>query len=326
MKNHWKSLHIGVTGAAGFVGARLVRALVRNGARVRALIHHTPLDDQVEIMRGDVSDPGVLSDFCKGLDGVFHLAGALGHRGIPERDFMRINGEAVSTLLRQARRHGVKRIVHFGSAGTFGLTSGRKLLKEGDPGHPVDAYEKSKRAGEEAALAWQAPPEVSVIRPGWVYGPGDRRTFKLIHRIHSGLFFVAGKGEILQTPVYVDDLVEAALAIYLKGETGRDYNAAAEAVTVNRLAASIARALGRKDHFLHVPMAFVLPPAVILETIFGLAGREAPLSRPRLAFFRRGKPLDTSRIRTELDVDFPTSLDEGMAKTIRAYRTAGWLP
>ncbi|HDP94657.1 MAG TPA: NAD-dependent epimerase/dehydratase family protein [Candidatus Aminicenantes bacterium] len=326
MTDCWKSRFIGVTGAAGFIGNRLVHALVEKGARVRALVHSTPLKENVEVMQGDVADAGTMADFCRGLDGVFHLATALGNRRIPESEFMRINAKGTTTLLEQARRAGVKRVVHFGSAGIYGRTSGRTLLKEGDKGRPVDAYEKSKFAGEQAALDWNAPPEVCLIRPGWVYGEGDRRTFKLISRIHSGFFFVAGSGRILQTPVYVDDLVEAALAVFQQGAPGRDYNAAGAAVTVNHLAGAIAVALGRSPRFIHIPVSLLLPPAVAMETLFGLAGREAPLSRSRLAFFRRGKPLDTTRIRTELGVRFSTSLEDGLQKAVQGYRDLGWIP
>lgn len=326
MSEPWRSLRIGVTGAAGFVGSHLIRALMEKGARVRALVHHSPLQADVEVIKGDITDTDTLVRFCAGLDGVFHLATALGNRHISENEFMRINARGVSALLEQAGRAEVKRVVHFGSAGIFGRTSGRKLLKEGDPGQPVDAYEKSKHAGEQVALTWAFPPEVCVLRPGWVYGPGDGRTFKLIRRIQSGFFFVAGRGDILQTPIYVDDLVKSALAVYLAGQPGRDYNAAGDPVTVNQLVAAAARALDRNDRFIHVPMGLLLPPAVVLETLCGLIGREAPLSRSRLAFFRRGKPLDSSRIRNELGVDFPTSLETGLATAISGYRDLGWLP
>lgn len=326
MTNSWESRLIGVTGAAGFIGNRLVQALVKKGARVRALVHSTPLKIDIETVRGDVTDPDTLTEFCRGLDGIFHLATALGNRRIPESEFMRINVTGTIALLEQARRAGIKRVVHFGSAGIYGRTSGLTLLKEGETGHPVDAYEKSKLAGELAALNWNDAPEVCLVRPGWVYGEGDRRTFKLISRIHSGFFFVAGSGRILQTPVYVDDLVEAALAVFQQGAPGRDYNAAGAAVTVNQLVAAIASALDRGTRYVHIPIGLLLPAAVVMETLFGLAGKEAPLSRSRLAFFRRGKPLDASRIRTELGVRFPTSLEDGLQKAVQGYRGLGWLP
>ncbi|MDY0296945.1 MAG: NAD-dependent epimerase/dehydratase family protein [Acidobacteriota bacterium] len=326
MSDYWDSLRIGVTGAGGFIGSRLVRALAANGARVRALVHQTPLAENVEILRGDVTDAGFMAKFCDDLDGIFHLATALGNRRIPQSEFMRINAHGTTVLLQQASRAGVKRVVHFGSAGIFGRTSGRELLTEQHQGHPVDAYEKSKAAGEQAAMSWESLPEVCVIRPGWVYGEGDRRTFKLIRRIHSGLFFIAGSGRILQTPVYIDDLVAAALAVYRQGIHGRDYNAAGNAVTVNELTKAIAVALGRNRRFAHIPVSLLLPAAWIMEPLFALAGREAPLNRARLAFFRRGKPLDSTRIRTELRVGFDTSLQQGLGKTVRGYREMGWLP
>ena len=326
MDNDLSSMQIGVTGAAGFIGSRLVRALLAQGARVRTLVHKTPLDLPADSVKGDICHQPTLDHFLDGMDMVFHLATALGNRRIPEAEFFRINSTGVTSLLEAAQRAGVARVIHFSSAGVFGLTSGMKLLQEEDSGHPVDPYEKSKLAGEKNALEWTGAPSVSVIRPGWVYGEGDRRTFKLIRKIHKGPFFIAGPGRVLQTPVYVDDLVAAAISIGRDGQSGRVYHAAGPPVSVNELVAAIARAVGRSPDFLHIPTALLLPPARILEILFGILDREPPLNRARLAFFRRGKPLDASRIETELGVTFPTSLEEGMRRAVRGYRDLGWLP
>ncbi len=322
---------VGVTGAAGFVGSHLVRYLVSREFKVRVLVHRSPLaedirdHERIETFHGSINDGKGVDKFLKGADILFHLASALGSRVISEAAFFRINREGTDTVMQAAARSGIKKVVHFSSAGVYGKTSGRIPLKEADPCFPVDVYERSKLAGEEAARRYADRLDISVIRPGWVYGEGDRRTFKLIKQIHSGLFFIAGSGRIKHSPIYIGDLVRTALLTAEKGKRGEIYNAGSEVATVEEMVNTIAAVLGKKIFPLKVPMFLVYPPAFCLGKLFTLFGREASLNPAKLAFFLRGKPLDSDKIKTDLKAAFRTPFGEGIKQAVTWYREEGWL-
>lgn len=314
-----------VTGAAGFIGRHLTAELLRRGWQVRVLLHRGDLATKAHKFRGSILQPETLPPFLQGAHVLFHLATALGNRVIGEEDFFRINRDGTSLLLECAVACGVPRVVHFSSAGIYGRTSGLVPLKEEDPAHPIDPYERSKWAGEAAALAFRDHIHLNIIRPGWVYGPEDRRTFKLIRQVAQGPFFIAGRGAVKHSPITVEELVSAALLVGQRGVDGHVYNIGGPPLSVAEMVRVIAAQVGYSRRIRHVPLALVYPPAAILDRVFGLLGREAPLSRAKLAFFLRGKPLDSGKILAELGFRVEEDFSRGMARTVAWYRMQNWL-
>ena len=316
---------IAITGASGFIGTRLVDYFLAGGQRVRVLIHRNDLDRDVEKFRGSLFDPRVLNNFLRGVDILFHLAAALGNRVLPDSEFFRMNRDGTEAVLGAAAENCVGKVVHFSSAGVYGRSSGRTPLKESDELHPVDAYERSKLEGERAALALSRSIDVSVIRPGWVYGEGDRRTFKLIRQIQSRFFFIAGSGEVMHSPIHVGDLVKLADIVSRRGGRGEIYNGGGDPLAVRIMVDIIASSLKRNILPIRVPLALLEPPAFVLERLFALWNREAFLNSSRLAFFKRGKPLDGSKVHVEFGFRPEVDFRHGIEMAIAWYRNRGWL-
>ncbi len=325
MKKAEASPLVGITGATGFIGRHLSAALLDQGFRVRVLLHQRDLDLPVEKVRGSLLDTEALEEFCSGLETVFNLAAALGNRLMSNRAFFAANARGTVNLVEAALSGGVSKFIHFSSAGVYGKSSGLAPLSEDAPLNPVDIYERSKLAGEQELRQYAGRIPVSIIRPGWIYGPGDQRTFKLISRINSGLFFIAGKGRILQSPTHVSDLVRAAILLMSARDGGGTFNVGGPALSVKEMVSIIAAALGRSRRIPHLPMALVLPAAALLGSGLALFGREAPLSPAKLAFFRRGKPLNSDLFKNTFSFEFEQDFRSGMAATIAWYRGQGWL-
>jgi dihydroflavonol-4-reductase len=323
--------HIAVTGAAGFVGSHLVRCLVGRNLKVRAVINRSPLSEDlqnhplVEQRTGSITDPSAMAHCLEGIDVLFHLATALGNRIITDDEFFNINREGTRTVLDAAARCGVKKAIHYSSAGVYGKSSGFTAQKEDDPLSPVDVYERSKLAGEEVALSFSQRMDIVVLRPGWVYGEGDRRTFKLIKQINSGLFFIAGSGKINHSPIYVEDLVKASVLAVDKGANGEIYNVGFGMVPVEAMVETIAGSLSKKIFPIKFPIWMVYPPAFLLGKLFAVMGKEAPVSPAKLAFFMRGKPLDSSKLLNDFGIESFTSFAGGIERTVSWYRENGWL-
>lgn len=171
-----------VTGAAGFIGAHVVRALLDDGHEVRAL--HLPSDDlrnlrglECERIAGDVTDAAGIEAAMRGCDQVFHLAAIyrLWMRD-PER-MRRVNVEGTRCVLEAARRAGVARVVHTSSIARFGGQGRGRRATEESPfrlGATGDLYSQTKYEAHELALAAARDGlDVVLVAPTGPIGPGD---------------------------------------------------------------------------------------------------------------------------------------------------------
>lgn len=318
-----------ITGASGFVGTHLVNKLLKNNWSVRILIHKNNISDSknCEVIPGDIGEKKLMEDALKETDVLFHLAAALGGSLIDRNEFYRINAAGTENVLDAAFKAGVKKAVHFSSAGVLGAVRNNNAVDEAYPPHPISPYDQSKLEGEKIALnrAKEGNP-VLVIRPGWVYGPGDRRTFKLIRAIARKKFILVTRGLARQTPVFIDDLLQGVLQCVEQGRDGEIYNIAGdEVLTVRQIVENIAAATNSTIPKLTLPLFPTKVAAWKLEKAFRLFKKEAPLTSGKLAFFIHPKPLSIQKAALELGFAPQTLFQEGMAQTVNWYREQGWL-
>ena len=320
-----------VTGGSGFIGGHLIDALLAGGWQVGALLYRKPLSAGAEgtlaTVRGDLGDRDVLRKGLEGADVLFHCAAALGGSGVPEREFFRVNAAGVENALRAAREAGVRRVVHFSSAGVLGRVPDGEVANETRAPNPQNAYDRSKLEGERLARAAAADgQDVVVLRPGWAYGPGDRRTFKLIRAIARRRFVLVDKGRGRQTPVFIDDLTAGVLLCADKGRRGEVYHLAGrEILTVKEMAGTIARACGASVPRLSLPRVPARIAAGVLATAFKTLRAEAPLTPGKLSFFLDSKPMAIGKARRELGYQPAVDFAAGMSLTADWGRVNGWI-
>ena len=222
-----------VTGANGFLGAHLVRALLRRGVHVRALVRPTSdvrvlegLD--VEIRRGALDDPTFLQDALKGVDVLFHLAALYSQRPEDVGLLYKVNVGLVRSLVKFAWDVGVPRIVHTSTIGVIGRRKDGRPPDEEAPFNLWDQashYVRSKHLGEVAALTWArmgAP--VVVVNPTAPVGPYDWRPTPTGRRV---LAVLAGRvpsyppGGMNLVPAH--DVAEGMILAALKGRVAERY-------------------------------------------------------------------------------------------------------
>ena len=319
-----------VTGGSGFIGGHLIETLLHRGFEVRALVHRRPLqtEGKVETVEGDICDQELLSKALSGIDVLFHLASALGASTIGEKEFRRINALGTESILQAARAAGVGRVIHLSSAGVFGAVRKGDIAAEAYPPKPITVYDVTKLEGEEVALRFaQEGSDVVVVRSGWAYGPGDRRTFKLIKSICRGRFIMATRGRGLQTPVYIDDLTRGILLAGEKGRKAEVYHlAGGEIMSVRKMAEEIAAACGRRLPRVYLPALPARLAAFLLDKSFGPLRREPPFSRSKLSFFLHSKPLSIEKAKRELGYAPEVEFSSGIKRAVTWYRSQGWLP
>lgn len=253
-----------VTGATGFVGSWLVRALIKCGEEVRVL--HRPSSSLEELKGldyvsrlGDVTDLDSLTDACQGVDTVFHLAGVVGYSRAMRRVMEDVNVggtkkviEAIQTVAKHPR------LVYMSSVVAVGASYDGKLLNENSPFniHSLDlGYFETKKAAEDAVLdaCRRGKIEATILNPSTIYGPGDAKkgSRKTQLKVAQGKFPFYTSGGV--SIVSVHDVVTAILKAREIGKNGERYILSGENITIKELFEKIASLAGVKPPSVHLP-------------------------------------------------------------------------
>ena len=244
-----------VTGATGFVGHTLVRRLVRDGHTVRVVARpenpDLAIEAQCEVRVASLGDPAALAEAASGTEVVFHCASESSSLA-PAEAYAWINVAATENVINAARHAGVARLVHLSCTDTSLANRDRLSWRENQAlgEAPLDAMCRSKLLAEELALnADDDELEVCVIKPAWVWGPGDRRTLPALCREAArGGIRMCGNGDNLLPTVHVDNLVEALLlAAAAERAAGRAYHVLdGEVLSAREFFGSLSKALGMR--------------------------------------------------------------------------------
>jgi dihydroflavonol-4-reductase len=326
-------LRVLVTGATGFTGGHLARALAARGYYVRALVRGIEpaarlRDAGIDLVPGDLRSDASLRQACRDVDVVYHIAAMYREAGLKDEVYRAVNAGAVRALVLAAAAERVTRVVHCSTVGVHGDVKHPPADEEA-PLAPGDIYQHTKLEGERLAREAAAATgmEVVIARPTGIYGPGDRRLLKLFRGVARRRFIVLGAGRIYYHLTYIDDLIEG---FRLCGETpaaaGRTYIlAGGEVTTLDQLIALIAQAAGVAPPRLHLPVWPFWIAGAACEALCAPFGIEPPLYRRRVDFFTKSRAFDISRARRELGYAPRTGLREGIRKTLDWYQAAGWL-
>jgi UDP-glucose 4-epimerase len=221
-----EGVRICVTGADGFIGARLVHLLLARGAEVSGL-HRNPLlqrlrpHQKLSLQAFDLLDAEALTRSLKAFAPalVFHCAGLVDWRQEPTLTaaMLQQNTLGAANVLEAARLSGASRVILFGSAGEYGAQ--QNPLAEGSAALPLDPYSASKLAATELALVYQRSFALpcTIVRPFMVYGIGEgpRRLLPSLFQraLAGGGEFPCSLGGQLRDFTYVDEVAEGALRL-----------------------------------------------------------------------------------------------------------------
>jgi nucleoside-diphosphate-sugar epimerase len=222
-----------VTGATGFIGQRLAQRLAQEeGAQVTGVSRRperaVPLQEVgVVYQQADMADFAAIERIVEGQEIIFNLAVAPGNS--PEEVAQRLNVAAVEYLVRAAAQAGVQRVVHFSSVAAYGPPSDPVITEAMalDSEQPAP-YGRTKALGDMRALqvGEEAGQEVTVIRPGQVYGPRGRSwTINLFNLVKRGVPVIMGDGTGHAHPIYIDNLVDGLILVAKRQEAaGEAFN------------------------------------------------------------------------------------------------------
>ncbi len=263
-----------VTGGSGFIGRRLVRALLAAGDEVTSADRHAFPDDRVRSVVGDLCDPAVVAEAVEpGTDAVFHLAAVTSvvqSMSDPVGTY-RLNVAATADLLERARVLGVR---SFMLASTNAVTGnvGKATISESVPLRPLTPYGATKAAGEMLLSAYVASygMQGAALRFSNVYGPGMESKDSFIPRLMRAArdgtgVQVRGDGSMLRDVVHVDDVVSGLLLAWRSGHNGPLILGSGYSVSINDMVEAARVVTGTAIPVEHVPVGPGEMPAVIID-------------------------------------------------------------
>ena len=323
-----------VTGATGFTGQVLVRQLADAGADVRAIARSSsnlaPLSDvPIRWYRGDVFDPAIVREAVQDVQYIFHVAALYREARHGDEQYAKVHVQSTKELAQAALGlRGFKRFVHISTIGVHGHIE-HPPADENYPFGPGDIYQRTK-AEAELWLRDFAPKQglpFAVIRPAGIYGPGDRRLFKVFQMAARGVFPLLGSGKCLYHLIHVEDLAAGIrLAATHPAAAGEVFICGnPEAIRLEDMARIIAGSLGRRVWVVRLPVWPVFLAAGLCEALCRPLGLEPPLYRRRVAFYTKDRSFDTRKIRARLNFTCRYTAEEGLKQTTAWYVQAGWL-
>jgi dihydroflavonol-4-reductase len=323
-----------VTGATGFVGSAVARALVARGHRVRVLAR--PDSNRrnlagltVEIAEGAMEDPRSLARAVAGCRYVYHVAADY-RIWVPDpAPMFRVNVEGTRDLLTAALEAGTERVVHTSSVATLGLVAGGSADEETPSGidDMIGPYKRSKFAAEEVVREFVRERElpVVIVNPSTPVGPGDIKptpTGRLIVEAARGQMpaFVDTGLNI----VHVDDVAEGHLAAAEKGRIGERYILGGENMALAEILAEVAQAAGRRPPWLRVPHGVLFPVAIGAELAARVTGRDPFVTLDGVRMSRKKMYFTSEKASHELGYA-PRAAREAIADAVSWFEANGYL-
>jgi dihydroflavonol-4-reductase len=272
-----------VTGATGFVGAAVTRALLREGWQVTALAR--PSSDRrnlrdlaLQIAEGDLNDRSSLERALIDCQVLFHVAADYRLGALDPRELYQTNVEGTRNILDASRSAGLQRIVYTSSVATVGIPADGSPGNEDTPVSVADMighYKRSKFLAEQVVReAARSGAPVVIVNPSTPIGPGDVKptptgqivldaaTGKMPAYVDTGLNIV-----------HVDDVAAGHLLAYHRGRPGERYILGGQDMTLREILFEIAGLVGRKPPRVRLPTAVVLPIAYLAEGVARITGR-----------------------------------------------------
>ncbi|MFI5501371.1 NAD-dependent epimerase/dehydratase family protein [Nocardia asteroides] len=315
-----------VTGASGFVGGAVVRALARAGTPVRAMVRDPATAPAgVEVAVADLADTAALARAVTGVRAVVHAAALLGEFGRPA-EFFAVNVAGTDRLMQEAAAAGARRFVFLGSPSALMAPDGGDQLGIDEtvpyPDRFLNSYCQTKAVAEQLVLAADTPTFTTCsLRPRAVWGPGDRHgpIVQILAKLRAGrLPDLSGGREVLASLCYIDHLTQAVeLALTAENVGGRAYFVAdAEPVPVWPTMAAVAERFGLAAPAVTVPAPVLGGALAAIETVWripAVAQRwTPPLSRYAVALVTRSATYDLTRAERELGYRPTVPFAEGL--------------
>ena len=315
-----------VTGATGFIGSHIAEYLKNNNEDVVALVRKTSDTSFLEsigvpLCIGELNDPASLKESLVGVEKVYHSA-ALADEWISHETARKINVEGTKNLLEASKDAGVKRFIFVSSLAVLGMRDHHGTPADSPYKKTGDAYIDTKIDSEQMALeyyrAYGLP--VTVVRPGFVFGPRDKKLIpRIVGKLKDNKFMFVGSGKNKMNIVYIDNLIDAIIrAGNADSSIGKVYNVTnGSPIDIETFINQVADLWGIERPVKRIPKKAAYFLCSILEGGARLVNSPTPpfVTKTRIKFLCLNLDFDIEKTRNELGYCPNVAIDEGLKRT-----------
>lgn len=320
-------MKIFVSGSTGFIGTLLTKTLASEGHIVHALYRSELKTGElshpnIRLFKGDILNIESLEEAILGCHQVYHTAAFANIWAKDHSLVYRLNIEGTMNVIRAAIKCNIERIVCTSTAGVMG-TSKVIPLNEDSPApasYFID-YESSKAILEKILTTIaQAGPEIIIVNPTRVYGPGllseSNSVTRMIQKYVSGKWhFIPGNGKSKGNYVYVNDVVKGHILAMEKGISGERYLLGGENVSYIDFFQTLAEVSGKKHFLLKIPLCIMLGLSWLMMLLTHLFGKKPMITPGLVRKFNHSFSISSEKAMKELGYS-PVSLKKGMEDTL----------
>ena len=313
-----------VTGANGFTGSHLVKALQKRGDSVAGLVRKSSnldrlADCQINLIYGDITDRAALTQAMQGVDVVFHTAAYVELGLVNAVEMQRVNVEGTRAVLDVAQSAGVSKLVYCSTIGIFGDTQGKiidetfkRTQKDFSSAYDRTKYEAQQLVDQAAAKGF---PVTSVL-PSGIFGLDDPHFMPVLNTFLKGRLKIWAGGQRITGIVHVDDLAEAMLLAADRGQLGGYYILSAGDLSTREMFEIFSQETG-----IAAPTNAPEPVVRVVGALLDVVGRalswQPPIDRERVHYlYDRCVRVDASKARQELGWN-PRSVEDTLKELVK---------
>lgn len=317
-----------VTGATGFLGGHLVRALLAGGYDVRLSGRNVAAAQRValsaEFFPADLRDVEAVAAACKGIDAVFHvgaLAAAWGRRA----DFYAVNVGGTENVIAGCLKHGIARLIYVSSPSVVFNGRDQYALNEEAP-FPrrfSSLYAATKKLGEDRVRSASLHLATIIVRPKAIFGPGDGSLLpRLVDAARRKRLIQIGAGCNCVDLTYVDNAVDALLlALRSDRAVGHLYTITnGEPRRLWEVIRYVLHRLGVGTEWRRLPYSAAYALAFLMEAASGFSSKEPILTRYTVGLLGRTQTFDIGAAQRDLGYVPAVSLADGLERTIESWK------
>jgi len=322
-----------VTGATGFVGINLVKALLDKGDDVSCLVRETSdtrilQNERVHFLTGDLTNPEAIRNSDRTFHVVYHVAGAI--KAANRNQYFQINHLGTLRLLEVLKETNpdLARFVLISSLAAAGPSRNHCSLTEDQKPNPISWYGESKLAAENEVLRYATTFPVTILRPSAVYGPYDKEILLIFRMIKRGCLFTPGRHTRRFSLIHVNDLVNG---IIQAGEcamrTGEIFNISrSEVYEWAEMGRAVARELGVDYRQIPLPKWTTVIAGLLGDGWTIATGKPASINSQKVKELLEPSWIcDSTKAHEQFGFNPGINLEDGIRTTVRWYQSQGWL-
>lgn len=314
-----------ITGSNGFIGTWLIKELEKTGenevvALVRQGSNYDELKNRNGVYVNEVDYESCLWEKCfDSADICIHLIGQMGKTGVTKEQYMEVNVNLTRKILSCCEKKNLKQFIFCSTPGVQGF--GERLAAEELPYAPRNLYEETKVMAEKLILEFckKADIKYTIIRPDFVYGPGDFRRIKMYKNIKNMKFVLTTSGKSYLHPTYVTDVVHGFIkSMDNEKAFNQIFNISAdEDVTSLEYLETIAKCVDRKLIQINIGYSCSKTAAGIIENCYRIfLKREAFVSKNKIDFLALDHSTSNKKAKKLINYIPKVDINEGMQNTI----------